>query len=144
MDFTRDLRRGDALRVAVERKVRADGSIRSRHFLAIEIRNGDRVLRAIPQPLTGERYAYFDEEGRSMRGAFLRYPVPYRITSRFTGRRFHPILKKWRAHEGIDYGAPAGAPGGAAAFRGGARAGWVGGGRRPREPRHPGGVRTRC
>ncbi len=110
VDFTRDLKRGDAIRVALERKVRPDGSIRSRHFLAIELKNGDRVLRAIPQPRPNERWAYFDEEGRSMEGAFLRYPVPYRITSQFTARRYHPLLKLWRAHEGIDYGAPAGAP----------------------------------
>ena len=102
VDFTRDLRRGDAVRVVLERKVRPDGSIRSRHFLAIELRNGNRVLRAIPQPIPGGRFAYFDEEGHSLRGAFLRYPVPYRITSRFTSRRYHPILTRGRKHEGID------------------------------------------
>jgi len=68
VDFTRDLRRGDVVRVAVERKVRPDGTIRSHHFLAIELWNGGRVLRAIPQPIPGGRYAYFDEEGRSLRG----------------------------------------------------------------------------
>ncbi len=143
VDFTRDLRRGDALRVAVERKVRPDGSIRSRHFLAIELRNGDRVLRAIPQPVPGGRYAYFDEEGRSLRGAFLRYPVPYRITSHFTTRRFHPILKLWRAHEGIDYGAPYGAPVEATASGVVTRAGFVGAYGRLVELRHPGEIRTR-
>lgn len=143
VDFTRDLRRGDALRVALERKVRPDGSIRSRHFLAIELRNGDRVLRAIPQPLLGGRFAYFDEEGRSLRGAFLRYPVPYRITSRFTTRRFHPILKLWRAHEGIDYGAPYGAPVQATASGVVTRAGFMGAYGRLVELRHPGEIRTR-
>ncbi len=143
VDFTRDLRRGDGLRVALERKVRPDGSIRSRHFLAIELRNGDRVLRAIPQPRPGGRFAYFDEEGRSLRGAFLRYPVPYRITSHFTTRRFHPLLKQWRAHEGIDYGAPAGAPVEATASGVVTRAGWMGAYGRLVELRHPGEIRTR-
>ncbi len=143
VDFTRDLRRGDVLRVALERKVRPDGSIRSRHFLAIELRNGDRVLRAIPQPAPGGRFAYFDEEGRSLRGAFLRYPVPYRITSRFMNRRYHPALKRWRAHEGIDYGAPAGAPVGATASGVVTRAGFMGGYGRLVELRHPGEIRTR-
>jgi murein DD-endopeptidase MepM/ murein hydrolase activator NlpD len=143
VDFTRDLRRGDSFRVVLERKVRPDGSIRSRHFLAIELRNGDRVLRAIPQPLPGGRFAYFDEEGRSMRGAFLRYPVPYRITSRFTTRRFHPILKLWRAHEGIDYGAPYGAPVEATASGVVTRAGFMGAYGRLVELRHPGEIRTR-
>jgi len=143
VDFTRDLRRGDAVRVALERKIRPDGSIRSRHFLAIELRNGDRVLRAIPQPRPGGRFAYFDEEGRSLRGAFLRYPVPYRITSHFTNRRFHPILKRWRAHEGIDYGAPAGAPVEATASGIVMRAGFMGAYGRLVELRHPGEIRTR-
>jgi len=143
VDFTRDLRRGDALRVALERKVRPDGSIRSRHFLAIEIRNRDRVLHAIPQPGPGGGYLYFDEEGHSMHGAFLRYPVPYRITSHFTNRRYHPILHRFRAHEGIDYGAPAGAPVEATASGVVTRAGWMGGYGRLVELKHPGEIRTR-
>lgn len=143
VDFGRDLRRGDAFRVVLERKVRPDGSIRSRHFLAIELRNRGDVLRAIPQPRPNGRFDYFDEEGRSMRGAFLRYPVPYRITSRFTKRRFHPVLKRYRAHEGIDYGAPAGAPVEATASGTVARAGFAGGYGRLVELRHPGGIRTR-
>lgn len=143
VDFTRDLKRGDVVRVALERKVRPDGSIRSRHFLAIELKNGNRILRAIPQPRPNDRWAYFDEEGRSMEGAFLRYPVPYRITSRFTTRRFHPLLKRWRAHEGIDYGAPAGAPVEATAAGVVTRAGFSGGYGRLVELRHPGEIRTR-
>ena len=143
VDFTRDLRRGDALRVVLERKVRPDGSIRSRHFLAIELHNRGRVLRAIPQERPNERYAYFDEEGRSLRGAFLRYPVPYRITSHFTKRRYHPVLKRYRAHEGIDYGAPAGAPVEATASGIVTRAGFMGGYGRIVELRHPQEIRTR-
>jgi murein DD-endopeptidase MepM/ murein hydrolase activator NlpD len=143
VDFTRDLRPGDALRVVLERKVRPDGSIRSRHFLAIELRNRDRVLRAIPQPRPGGGWTYFDEEGRSLRGAFLRYPVPYRITSRFTNRRYHPVLKRYRAHEGIDYGAPAGAPVQATASGIVTRAGFAGGYGRIVELRHPQEIRTR-
>lgn len=143
VDFTRDLRQGDAFRVALERKVRPNGSIRSRHFLAIELHRGHTVLRAIPQEKPGGRYAYFDEEGRSLHGAFTRYPVPYRITSRFTNRRYHPILKRYRAHEGIDYGAPSGAPVEATASGVVTRAGFSGGYGRLVELRHPGGIRTR-
>jgi murein DD-endopeptidase MepM/ murein hydrolase activator NlpD len=143
VDFTRELRRGDSFRIVLERKVRLDGSIRSRHFLAIEFRNGDRVLRAIPQERPDGGYVYFDEDGRSLRGAFSRYPVPYRITSHFSGRRFHPILKRWRAHEGIDYGAPAGAPVQATASGTVTRAGFSGGYGRLVEIRHPGEIRTR-
>ena len=143
VDFTRDLRRGDAIRVALERKVRPDGSIRSRHFLAIELRNGSRILRAIPETRPDGRFTYYDEEGRSLRGAFMRYPVPYRITSHFTNRRYHPVLKRYRAHEGIDYGAPAGAPVEATASGIVTRAGFAGDYGRLVELRHPQGIRTR-
>lgn len=143
VDFTRDLRKGDTVRLALERKVRPDGSIRSRHFLAIELQNRGRIFRAIPQERPGERYVYFDEEGRSLRGAFLRYPVPFRITSRFTNRRYHPVLKRYRAHQGIDYGAPAGAPVEATASGIVTRAEFSRGYGRIVELRHPQGVRTR-
>ncbi|RHJ93410.1 M23 family metallopeptidase [Parabacteroides bouchesdurhonensis] len=54
---------------------------------------------------------YFDEEGNSLRKAFLKAPLDFfRITSRFTNARFHPILKRYRAHHGIDYAAPIGTP----------------------------------
>jgi murein DD-endopeptidase MepM/ murein hydrolase activator NlpD len=143
VDFTRDLRRGDSFRIALERKVRPDGSLRSRHFLAIEFRNGDRILHAIPRETPDGRYTYYDEEGRSLKGAFSRYPVPYRITSRFSLRRFHPILKLWRAHEGIDYGAPYGAPVEATASGVVTRAGFAGAYGRLVELRHPGAIMTR-
>ena len=52
---------------------------------------------------------FFDEEGNSLRKAFLKAPLDfYRITSKFTNSRFHPILKRFRAHHGVDYAAPAG------------------------------------
>ena len=52
---------------------------------------------------------YFDLEGASLRKAFLKAPLDFfRITSRFSNARFHPILKKYRAHHGVDYAAPVG------------------------------------
>jgi murein DD-endopeptidase MepM/ murein hydrolase activator NlpD len=54
---------------------------------------------------------YFDMEGNSLRKAFLKAPLDFsRITSRFTNARFHPILKQYRAHHGVDYAAPVGTP----------------------------------
>ncbi|HEU4723684.1 MAG TPA: M23 family metallopeptidase [Candidatus Eisenbacteria bacterium] len=143
VDFTRDLRKGDTVFLALERKVRPDGSIRSRHFLAIEVRNRGRILRAIPQTQPDGRYVYYDEEGKSLRGAFLRYPVPFRITSQFTRRRYHPVLKRYRAHQGIDYGAPSGTPVAATASGVVARAEFSGGYGRIVELRHAQGIRTR-
>ena len=53
---------------------------------------------------------YYDADGRSLKRAFKLAPVPYRITSRFSLSRFHPILGIWRAHLGNDYHAPIGTP----------------------------------
>ncbi|GIV62174.1 MAG: peptidase M24 [Rhodothermaceae bacterium] len=54
---------------------------------------------------------YFDEEGNSLRKAFLMSPVKYaRISSRYNLRRFHPVQKRYKAHLGTDYAAPTGTP----------------------------------
>lgn len=56
-------------------------------------------------------FEYFDAEGNSLRKAFLKAPLDFfRITSRFTNSRFHPVLKRYRAHHGVDYAAPVGTP----------------------------------
>lgn len=54
---------------------------------------------------------FFDEKGESLRRAFLKAPMDFfRITSRFSNSRFHPVLKRYRAHHGVDYAAPTGTP----------------------------------
>ena len=56
-------------------------------------------------------YTYFDENGNSLRKTFLKAPLKYsRISSHFSNRRFHPVLKIYRAHHGVDYAAPTGTP----------------------------------
>ncbi len=60
----------------------------------------------------GENYLdYFDEEGNTLRKAFLKAPLKFsRISSRYNPRRFHPVLKRWKSHLGTDYAAPLGTP----------------------------------
>ncbi|WP_213520817.1 peptidoglycan DD-metalloendopeptidase family protein [Nonlabens sp.] len=54
---------------------------------------------------------YYDEKGKTLRSFFLKAPVNYsRISSRFTKRRFHPVQKRWKAHQGTDYAAGYGTP----------------------------------
>ncbi len=54
---------------------------------------------------------YFDEQGNSMRRQFMAAPLDYtRISSRFTNRRYHPILRRNMPHHGTDYAAPVGTP----------------------------------
>ena len=55
--------------------------------------------------------SYFDEQANSLEKAFLKAPIKFsRITSGYTKRRFHPILKKYKTHFGIDYAAKTGTP----------------------------------
>ena len=54
---------------------------------------------------------YFDEEGNSLRKQFLKAPLDFfRISSKFSNSRYHPVLKRYRAHHGVDYAAPPGTP----------------------------------
>lgn len=56
-------------------------------------------------------FDYFDEKGENLRKAFLKAPLKFsRISSRFSGSRFHPVLKIRRPHHGVDYAAPSGTP----------------------------------
>jgi murein DD-endopeptidase MepM/ murein hydrolase activator NlpD len=83
------------------------GQIRS----AIFTHQGDTFYAFHFQPDTAQAGDYYDENGKSLRKAFLKAPLKFsRITSRFTQRRFHPVQKRWKAHLGTDYGAPTGTP----------------------------------
>lgn len=54
---------------------------------------------------------YYDEEGKGLKNMFLKAPLDFfRISSRFSGRRFHPVQQRWKAHNGTDYAAPHGTP----------------------------------
>jgi murein DD-endopeptidase MepM/ murein hydrolase activator NlpD len=57
------------------------------------------------------RFHYYDETGKNLEGAFLKAPLElFRISSRFTSSRYHPVLKIFRPHYGVDYAAPKGTP----------------------------------
>jgi len=59
----------------------------------------------------GEGDDYFDEQGKSLRKALLKYPIEFtRISSRYSNNRFHPVAKVFRAHRGTDFAAPTGTP----------------------------------
>lgn len=144
LDFYRDVHAGDAYRMLVEREVRPDGSVRGVRVLAAEFRNRDRVLAAIRFQPVADKPNYYDENGESVRRAFLLAPLDFRrVTSGFSSRRFHPVLRRYRAHLGTDYGAPNGTPVRATGDGTVTRAGWWGGYGRAIEIRHANGYSTR-
>jgi murein DD-endopeptidase MepM/ murein hydrolase activator NlpD len=140
LDFTRDLRQGDTFNVLYE-TVYLDGAYDSLgQILAITYDNSGRRLEAY---LFGDDGQYFDPDGRPMRKMFLRSPLRYsRVTSRFTNRRFHPVLKRYRPHYGVDYGAPTGTPARVTANGTVVFAGWDRGGGKTVKVRHPNGYLT--
>lgn len=88
-------------------------------------------------------FEYFDLEGNSLRKAFLKAPLDFfRITSRFSNARFHPILKRYRAHHGVDYAAPTGTPVKSIGAGTVVSKGWAGGGGNTVKIKHNGSYTT--
>ncbi len=108
IDFHRDLRRGDKFTVIFETFSLLGRPVKTGRVLAAEFINQERSYRAVWFEDTDGHGGYYSPEGKNLRKAFLRSPLEFsRITSGFS-MRYHPILKEWRAHRGIDYGAPTG------------------------------------
>ncbi len=111
IDFRRDLHAGDSFEVRYERSLSPDGKV---------VKTGDIVYAALMLGKTKvELYRfkskngnvdYYDEKGMALKKSLDRKPLEHRkarISSKF-GTRFHPILKKYAKHSGVDYAAPMG------------------------------------
>lgn len=110
IDFTTDLRRGDVYKIVVEGMYLNGEFKKYGEILSAEFTNNGRNYPAYRFAYEGET-DYFDEEGNSVRKAFLKAPLNFRrISSKFSRSRLHPILKIRRPHHGIDYSAPRGTP----------------------------------
>lgn len=111
IDFALEIRAGDQFRVVYEQHYLDGEKLRDGPILAAEFVNGGETFRAIRYENRDGEVAYYDDEGRSKRRAFLRTPIKFgRISSGFNPKRWHPVLKKWRSHKGVDYAAPTGTP----------------------------------
>lgn len=115
IDFHRALRKGDRFSLVYE-TLEGDGEpLRSGRVLSAEFVNNGKSFQAMwfTPPVSGQTAAkggYFTLAGESLRRAYLASPMEFsRVTSGFK-MRFHPILQTWRAHLGVDYGAPTGTP----------------------------------
>jgi len=140
LDFTRDLRVGDRFEVIFD-EVYLDGQYDGvGDVLALRYENRGRTFEAYQY---GDSGSYYDAEGRPMQKMFLRSPLRFsRVTSGFSRRRFHPVLKTWRPHYGVDYGAPVGTPVRVTASGTVIFAGWDRGGGKTVKVRHPRGYIT--
>ena len=101
VDFHRDLRQGDRFTVVYEMYYDQGEPVRSGRILAAEFINDGRAYRALWFDYAKGQGGYYTPYGTNIRKAFLRSPLEFsRVTSRYTNRRYHPVLREWRAHRG--------------------------------------------
>jgi murein DD-endopeptidase MepM/ murein hydrolase activator NlpD len=113
IDFNTEVQPGDHFALVVDKQFRDESTFAGYGpIYAAEFRNGDRQHRAVRYTPEGGVPGYFDEQGVSMRRFMLRSPLKFDpvVTSGFSRRRVHPVLGGTRAHLGVDYRAPVGAP----------------------------------
>ena len=111
IDFSLDIRSGDRFGIVYEELFKDDVKIRNGRILSAEFINDGKTYRATYYKDPTGNSDYYAPDGRSMRKAFLRSPVKFsRISSRFSNKRWHPVLSKWRSHKGVDYAAARGTP----------------------------------
>lgn len=110
IDFVLDIRGGDRFYVLYEKLYRDGEFLRDGEVLAATFVNQGQRFQAIRFD-AGSGAQYYAPDGRHMRKAFLRAPLNFSyISSNFNPKRFHPILRRVKAHNGIDYRAPTGTP----------------------------------
>lgn len=143
VDFNTDLREGDIFVVLLEKTVRNGKEVAPPKILAARMVVRGESFEAFYFEVPGRGGGYYDEKGNSKERFFLKAPLQYRrISSYFTARRFHPILRIYRPHYGIDYAAPAGTPVSALGDGIVTFAGWKGGFGKFVEIRHGRGYKT--
>lgn len=145
IDFESDLQPGDSFEVLFEKSTREGefagyGGVIGARFVADGREH--QAFRWVSRE-TGTA-AYYDENGRSLKRFMLRTPLRFqpRVTSRFSTNRLHPVYRTYRAHLGVDYGAPTGSPVVAVANGVVVSAGWAGGGGNQVRLKHASGIET--
>lgn len=108
IDFYLYPRKGDRIAVVYERCYKGGKFVEYGNILAARYVGRQKTFSAYLFD-NGRFNGYYDEDGQPLKKMFLRTPVKFaHMTSAFSVRRFHPISKRYKAHTGIDYGAPTG------------------------------------
>jgi len=111
VDFFK-IQKGDKFKVIFE-EVFADGEFveTGKIKAASFTHNGEEIFSYFFQSNEKANGGYYDEKGNSVKRPFLKAPVKFsRISSRYNKHRFHPVLRRVKAHLGTDYAAPQGTP----------------------------------
>jgi murein DD-endopeptidase MepM/ murein hydrolase activator NlpD len=105
------LQPGDQFKLIYEEKLVDGNSIGFGKVKAAYFEHEGKPLYAIAFDQDGKQTGYYDQDGKSLKKAFLREPLEYsRISSRYTMNRFHPVQKRYKPHLGTDFAAPRGTP----------------------------------
>jgi murein DD-endopeptidase MepM/ murein hydrolase activator NlpD len=142
IDFYLYPRKGDRIAVVYERCYKDGTFVQYGDVLAARYVGTQKTFSAFLFN-DGQFDGYYDETGQPLKKMFLRIPVKFgKMTSRYSIRRFHPVSKRYKAHTGIDYGAPTGTPIFATANGRVTFAGWKGGYGKLIIVKHPNGYQT--
>ena len=104
------IQQGDEFRVIYAQEYVEETALNNYRIHAASFKASGNQVYAIPFTQGGEEL-FYNNDGNSLEGAFLKAPLDYyRISSKFSNSRYHPVLKRTRAHHGVDYAAPKGTP----------------------------------
>lgn len=144
VDFNSELQPGDKFQVLFERVTRDGQFVAYGDVSGAILHHGGRTITAIRAQGPDGRFAWYDENGRSMKREILKSPLRFnpRITSGFSMNRKHPIYGFSRAHLGVDYAAPMGSEVIAVSAGTVVSAGWAGDGGNQIELHHSVGYDT--
>ena len=113
IDFNTQIRKGDSFRMLVEsvRDAASGEHLRYGRILGADFTSSGTTFQGVRFEDSEGKVGYFNAEGMSSKKMFLKSPLKFsRVSSSFSRKRYHPILKKWRSHNGTDYAAGHGTP----------------------------------
>ncbi|HIJ79097.1 MAG: M23 family metallopeptidase [Desulfobulbaceae bacterium] len=129
IDFNTETREGDSFELVFEKYFKNGEFVGYGNILVARFDSRENgLLEGVYYESDSQYGSYFDSNGHELGASFIKSPVPMgRISSRFSSRRLHPVLKTVRPHLGVDLAAPVGTPIMAAADGKVNYVGWKGG-----------------